>query len=259
MGKYSKKNESSSKKVLWIVLAVLLILTVAIPLGIWGAKLAGQEDVSDPPAVTQPSVPEETEPEFEFSGNVQQNDPIEEISGLQIDHIDAYTGIYMEDGSDEMVSDVMMMILTNTTSDDLQLARIYVHYSDFVAEFEVTNLPSQASVVLLEKNRHPMVEQEHKMINVENVVFFPSAMSLMTDTFQIVGGNGYLDITNISDTATSGNVFIYYKNSASDLLYGGITYRVRIENTIQPGETVRVTTKHYRPENCRLIMVTCAQ
>lgn len=259
MGKYSKKTERSPKKVLIIVLAVILLVAIAIPLGIWGAKLAKPADSSNPTETAEPSMPDETEPEEETSGNVPQDEALDEISGLKIDRIDSYAGIYMEDGSDEIVSDVMMMILTNTNSEDLQLARIYVHYADFVAEFEVTNLPAQASVVLLEKNRHPMVSQKHKMINVENLVFFPSAMNLMEGTFQIDGGNGYLDVTNISDQATTGTVYIYYKNSAKDLLYGGITYRAKIEDSIAPGETIRIMTKHYHSDSCRLIMVTCDQ
>lgn len=259
MGKYSKKPERSPKKVLIILLTIILVLAIAIPLGIWGAKHFQPEDSSNPTETTEPSVSEETELPQETIDDVQQEDTQEVISGLQIDRIDSYAGIYMEDGSDEFVSDVMMMIVKNTTSDDLQLARIYVHYADFVAEFEVTNLPSQASVVLLEKNRHQMVEQEHAMISVENVLFFSKDMSLMKDTFQISGGNGYLDVTNISDQATAGTVYIYYKNSAKDLLYGGITYRAKVEESIAPGETIRIMTKHYQADLCRLVMVTCDQ
>lgn len=262
MGKYSKKSKFSYKKILVIGLMALLV-AVIIVLCIWGAQLAKLADIPDLPTIPETSSqPEETEDEPDLDIPdvvVQENDAIVLASGLQIDYIASYTGIYMEDGSDEIVSDVMMMILTNTTEDDLQLARISIHYSDFVAEFEVTNLPSKASVVLLEKNRHSMVEQEYKMIDVQNVVFFQSPMSMMDDTLQIVGGDGYLDVTNISKKATSGNVFIYYKNSAVDLLYGGITYRARIEKPIQPGETVRVMTRHYQEGNSRLIMVTCGE
>ena len=101
--------------------------------------------------------------------------------------------------------------------------------------------------------------QEYEMIDVQSVLFFETPMSMMEDTLQIVGGKGYLDVTNISNKATPENVYIYYKNSAVDLLYGGITYRARIEQPIKPGETVRVMTKHYHSESCRLIMVTCGE
>lgn len=260
MGKYSKKSKFSPKKVLLISLLALL-LAVIIALCIWGAQLAKLAEIPDLPNVTEtPSQTEQSNPGAEMPEiNVQEDEETMLASGLQIDYVGSYAGIYMEDGSDEIVSDVMMMILTNATEDDLQLARIYLYYPDFVAEFEVTNLPAKASVVLLEKNRHSMVEQEYEMIDVQSVLFFETPMSMMEDTLQIVGGKGYLDVTNISNKTTPENVFIYYKNSATDLLYGGITYRARIEQPIKPGETVRVMTKHYHSESCRLIMVTCGE
>lgn len=262
MGKYSKKSKFSYKKILVIGLLALLV-AVIIVLCIWGAQLAKLADIPDLPTVPETSSqPEETgdEPEMNITDIiVQEDDATMLASGLRIDHVTSYAGIYMEDGSDEIVSDVMMVILTNTTEEDLQLARIYLYYSDFVAEFEVTNLPAKASVVLLEKNRHSMVEQEYEMIDVQSVLFFETPMSMMEDTLQIVGGNGYLDVTNTSNKATPENVYIYYKNSAVDLLYGGITYRARIEKPIQPGETVRVMTRHYQEGNSRLIMVTCGE
>ena len=55
--------------------------------------------------------------------------------GLLVTKIGSYAGIYMEDGSDRIVSNMMMLLVKNTTGKDLQLARISVVYEDFTAEF----------------------------------------------------------------------------------------------------------------------------
>ena len=44
--------------------------------------------------------------------------------GLKITDTANYAGIYMEDGSDEVVSNVMMIIVENTSASDLQYAEI---------------------------------------------------------------------------------------------------------------------------------------
>jgi hypothetical protein len=83
-------------------------------------------------------------------------------------------------------------------------------------------------------------------------------MPMMKETFEITGGDGYLDVKNISNADISGDIFVYYKNSASDLLYGGITYRARLSGGIKAGETMRIMTGHYHEGASRLLMVTCS-
>ena len=175
---------------------------------------------------------------------------------LVIDHIGSYAGIYTEDGSDEIVANTMMLIVKNTGSQDLQLARINLQYSDFEAIFEVTNLPAGERIVLLERSRHAYVEEKPQGAMVKDLVFFPEAMDLMEDKISISGGDGYMEVTNITGEDLTGEFFIYYKNSASDMLYGGITYRVRISGGIGAGQTVRIMSKHYHPDRCTIVMVS---
>lgn len=198
---------------------------------------------------TQSSEQEETKPLPSFPMELEQ---------LKIVRAGEYSGIYMEDGTNEVVSGVMMLILENTSGQDLQLARIDVEYPGFTAEFEATNIPAGESVVLLEKNRAPMPQEHFLSASSRNVVFFPEKMSLREDILQITGGNGTLKVTNISGEDIAGDILIYYKNSASDLLYGGITYRVRVQGGLAAGETAQIISSYYMPDSCRLLMVTCA-
>ena len=177
--------------------------------------------------------------------------------GLVIHYISSYAGSYMEDGTNEPVADVMMIILENTSEQDLQLARISIEYEGFTAEFEVTNLPAGEKVVALEKNRHPEASGDYLSIQTKNVLFFPEPMGLEEERIEIKGRNGTLEVTNISGEDIPGDIYIYYKNSAADLLYGGITYRVPVRGGLKAGESTTVIAGHYTPDNSRLLLVDC--
>ena len=239
---------------------MILALTTAVLL--WLASGLKKDAVPELPDGTKPVQSEaaaqgatqpglwDSAPEFE----------VEDLSdGLCVTDVGSYAGIYMEDGSDEPVSNVLMMVLENTSEKDLQLARIQLAYSDFTAEFEATNLPAGESVVLLEKNRRDASEEEYQSAVTSDVVFFDEPMSLQEDHLSVSGYNGGIQVTNISDGDISGDIVIYYKNSAGELLYGGITYRARVEGGIAAGETARIMTGHYTPDHCRILWITCSE
>ena len=173
---------------------------------------------------------------------------------LYITDIGNYMGAYMEDGSNEFVEDVMMIIVKNEGEYALQLARINLEYSNFTAQFEVTNLPAGESVVLLEKNRHEFVGENYRSAKAENVVFFQTPMSLKEDQVKLTGENGAIKVENLTDQ-TLGEIYIYYKNSAVDLYYGGITYRAKVDAGLKPGKDTTVSTGHFYPNACTIIDV----
>ena len=166
MGKYDMKKKKKKEMPLWLipVCAIALPILVIVCWTLFGGSNTNQPTPSVPTQPTSPSTPdatltttfptptthpEEVESEYPYLSDT-----------LEIDYIGAYAGIFMEDGTDDVVSNLMMLILKNTGEKDLQLARINLHYADFVANFEVTNLPAGESVVLLERNRHEYVTAE---------------------------------------------------------------------------------------------------
>lgn len=187
---------------------------------------------------------------------IQEQEPGIQDDQLRVTRLGSYSGIYMEDGTDEILSGVMMILLENTSDRDLQLARVEIEYPDFTAEFEVTTVPAGERVVALERSRREAVDEDYLQIRTRNVVFFEEPMELYGDRIGISGLESHLDVTNLSPEDIDGDFYIYYKNSAEDLLYGGITYRVRVEGGLASGETVRVIAGHYSPENSRIMMIT---
>lgn len=264
MAKYLKKRKKRLRPLHIVLLAAALALVGAI---IWMGTLYAQSGIPELSGNTEQSGATEQQeseslrqteemPEITIPA-AEEAEPISLTNGLQITRIGSYAGMYVEDGSDEIVAGVMMILLENTTEQDLQLARIQIAYESFTAEFEATNLPAGATAVLLEKNRCGAVTEEPASIETKNVVFFPESMSLLAGTLEITGGEGYLDVTNISDTDVAGNIFIYYKNYSNGLYYGGITYRAKIEGGIPAGATMRVVTGHYTLGSCAVLQVTC--
>lgn len=231
------KRMKMNRKISALVVAGAMLFTMT----------ACGEQESEPTTATQPTtvmdIPQSDNTQTAFLGNY-----------LYITDIGKYTGVYMEDGTDEFVSNVMMIILKNESETALQLARINLQFSDFTANFEVTNLPAGESVVLLEKNRHEYVEESYIRATAENVLFFSESMSLREDQVKLSGVNGAITVENLTDQVM-GEIYIYYKNSATDLYYGGITYRAKVEAGLKPGKSTTVMTNHYYPEACTIIDV----
>lgn len=258
--KKTKKNNGIRNLLAALIVGLSLILVFIVALIMRMEWHGIPEVVLNPNETTgeaQQTEPlEHNPPATEYVPIVETQETVPLNNGLVIDSISSYTGMYMEDGTDEIVSGVMMIILRNNSEQDLQLARINVNYDDVTAEFEVSNLPAGEMAVLLEQNRAALPSEAYNSVEVQNVAFFQEPMSLREDLVKITGGNGYLDVTNVSDEDLTGAVRVFYKNSAVDILYGGITYVASVKEGIPAGETVRILTGHYAGENSRIVNVT---
>ena len=93
---------------------------------------------------------------------------------LELQGIGSYAGLYLEDGSNDSVSDILMIRIKNTGEKDLRLARLSLTYSEFTAEFEITDLPAGRTVMVLEKNRHSYTDESYLSIALTDIVFLIS-------------------------------------------------------------------------------------
>ena len=92
---------------------------------------------------------------------------------------------------------------------------------------------------------------------VVNFASFDEPMSLCTDEIEISAFEKAINITNISGKDITGDIVIYYKNSAIDMFYGGITYRVRIEGGIKADEIRQIVPSHFMTGSSTIVHVTC--
>lgn len=176
--------------------------------------------------------------------------------GLRLEAVGRYAGLYIEDGTNDTVSDVMMIKVKNTADKDLQLARISLTYSDFTAEFELTNIPAGRTVVVLEKNRHAYSDQNYLSFQLSDVAQFSEQMDVPTEIYHISGLKGTINLENRSDKDISGDIYVYYKYIADDILYGGITFRAKISGGISAGQIKQVASSHFDPQQCIVLAIT---
>ena len=260
-GKFQKEQTQKRKKkgpLVWtLVILLVLVLAEAAYVVLTGALDKDTPKASEPPQtapaqtedvnIDQPPV-DETEPQSTteetvlspqeqfgtvetYSQTADTQLPIHLGEGLVITQIGSYAGLYLEDGSDELVSGILMIGLENTSELDLQLAKITLEYGDSTASFTVTNLPAGRKVILLEQNRMAYIPQDPDSARAENTVFL-DGFDMHEDQLEIVALDGVINVTNISDQDIDRDIFVYYKNIAGGVFYGGITYRVRMVPSI---------------------------
>ncbi len=176
--------------------------------------------------------------------------------GLEIVEFGGYTGIYMEDGSDELVENVLRLTVTNTGDEYIQYAEITVGDAFFTLS---TLMPGETCVVL-EQNRMPYEDNAvYGAISGQNIALFQQEPTLCEDKLSIQTLDGCLNITNISGSDIAGDVVIYYKNYAGDLYYGGITYRVRLTGGMKANEIKQIMVNHFDAEGSKVVFVTVGE
>ena len=188
--------------------------------------------------------------------NVEETD-VQLSHGLVVSDIGSYTGLYMEDGSDEVLAQILMLVVTNTGDKTVQYAEISLTDGTTTANFALTTLPPGESAVLLEQNRMAYDEgKDLTQVNVQNVAYFPSEPVIHSDKLSIQSLDGMMNVTNISGEDISGDVVVYYKNASTDMLYGGITYRVTISGGIKADEIKQVMAGHASASGSRIMFTT---
>lgn len=250
----NQNNKKNSGRVVMILMIAVIAIGIAL---VMTSSFLPDGPVSKPrqtsAATTAVSV--ETKPTQTVKAEVQEFSPINLGYGLEITDVGSYTGIYMEDGSGEMVSRVMMIVVQNNGEHDLQLGQIAVSCGEEEYAFSVTNLRAGSRAVLLELERKPEPDDVPMCAVLENPVLFEEPMDLCADVIEIGGLDGMLNIENISGVDISGDVYVYYKYTSSDLYYGGITFRVRVEGGLKAGELRQVSAAHYDPNGCAIVQV----
>lgn len=242
MSKHKKKPKQVSS--LWVIVSAVAVLAAVVLILALAAGIKEPEPTLPTP-VTNPVRIESAE---EVDINLGY--------GLYIRDVAKYTGIYMEDGSDEIVSGVLMIVVENTGDTDVQLAEIEMPVGKQTACFKLTTLPAGESVVLLETNRMEYANVSYTTAISKNVVLFQAPLSLCEDKIKLQILDGALNITNISGSDITGDVVIYYKNSSSDMLYGGITYRVTVTGGMAKDEIKQLTGSHFSASGSRIMFVT---
>lgn len=255
-GKYVNDSKKNIKHRIFpaviILIAVLLVAAMATLLSS-GMKT----DPATVPSQTNAVVREE-------EVQIEQTTPVKTSleNSLEILDVGSYTGAYVEDGSDEVLPGILMLKVVNHGEDTIEYAKLTMDVGGETAEFSISTLKPGATMILLEKNRmqyDKSVEYSSAAVVCENLALFQEPLSLHEDKLQVQILDGAINVTNISGEDISGKISIYYKNTASGIYYGGITYRVTLDEGLKAGEIRQMMANHFSDTGSEIVFITIAQ
>lgn len=190
--------------------------------------------------------------------NSKETEKAEQIvlsdSNLTVESIGAYSGSFIEDGSDEAVKNVTAMLITNNSDQMLQVALIdFQVNSKETASFKVTNLPAGTSTLVLESNKREFSDKDTYTYG-NAATGYMDQPTLEEDKVELKTENGKITLKNKTDKELK-TVYVYYKYMQIGGAYlGGITYRTPFEN-VGAGKEAEAVAAHFNPDSSQIMGV----
>lgn len=173
---------------------------------------------------------------------------------LTVESIGAYSGSFIEDGSDEATKNVTAMLITNNSDQMLQVALIdFQVNSNETASFKVTNLPAGTSTLVLESNKREFSDKDTYTYG-NAATGYMDQPTLEEDKVELKTENGKITLKNKTDKELK-TVYVYYKYMQIGGAYlGGITYRTPFEN-VGAGKEAEAVAAHFNPDSSQIMGV----
>jgi hypothetical protein len=245
-----KKEKQNGRKKLWIWLLalpvfVVLFFVVGLLIGLSG----GGGTVTVPTKPTNAPVIAQVQ--------LDKNPTMDLGSGLILRRTGSYSGEFMEDGSHDAVTNVQAILVENTSGKMLQYGAVTLVYEDHKAVFEISCLPAGAKVLVQEKNRAAYVSSAPKSASAAQTVFVTEEWGWERE-FAMQGLEGALNIKNMTGKDINSDIYIYYRNAAGDVYYGGIVYRIRLEGGMKADEIRQIMADHFDPAGTKVVLIQYA-
>lgn len=190
--------------------------------------------------------------------NSKETEKAEQIvlsdSNLTVESIGAYSGSFIEDGSDEATKNVTAMLITNNSDQMLQVALIdFQVNSNETASFKVTNLPAGTSTLVLESNKREFSDKDTYTYG-NAATGYMDQPTLEEDKVELKTENGKITLKNKTDKELK-TVYVYYKYmQIGGAYFGGITYRTPFEN-VGAGKEAEAVAAHFNPDSSQIMGV----
>ncbi|MBE6127700.1 MAG: hypothetical protein E7185_00340 [Erysipelotrichaceae bacterium] len=169
-------------------------------------------------------------------------------SSLVAEDIRSFDGMFVEDGSDEEVSGVAVLILTNKGNTPVEYADIELGDYQFIA----SAIAPGATVIVQEKDGKEYTSQSSYTCttHVANINSFD-----YSDDVTIAENEDSITVTNVSGVDIP-CVRIFYKlhMEDDDIYVGGITYTAKITD-LKADSSVTITPSHYLQGYSEIMMV----
>lgn len=169
-------------------------------------------------------------------------------SSLVAEDIRSYDGQFVEDGSDEEVSGIAVLILTNNGDTPVEYADVELGDYQFIA----SAIAPGATVIVQETDRKSYSNTTSFTCNthIANIDSFD-----YSDDVTVEENETSLTVTNVSGSDIP-CVRIFYKlyMEEEDVYVGGITYTAKITD-LAAGDSVDITPTHYLQGYSKIMMV----
>ena len=203
-----------------------------------------QDEETPPPEVVIPD-PDPEKEGIQFPTEVPGH-------SMTIEKMDAYAGVFVEDGSNIQVENVAMLLVKNTGNEAIEYTEITVKFEKETLVFHITALLPGERLVVQEKNCKPMpadVPQAASALVVHRAQMAVASALSVTDN-----GDNTLTIENLTEEVIpTVRVFYKYYMAQEDLYVGGIAFTVRITQ-LGAKSSVKVQPSHFISANSRVVM-----
>lgn len=259
---HSKRDHS--KRDTWIVLGFLLLTIIIITaIILFASSSSDSSEAGDVTEITEATAaPEIAEMPFDVPGFTMLEDaPFGKLNDyLYVSCMGVYSGTFVEDGSDEEVTDVLALVVRNTGEELVEYAEITADCGGETATFELSGLPANAYALVMEKNRR-MFDDSVTLSDLfcthcaeqHNLIFD------FDKDFQIYPSDGVINLENISGRDIQSDISIYYKTFEHGLFIGGITYRARITGGIPANQFAQTIQQHYAVDTSAILYMSYAE
>lgn len=175
---------------------------------------------------------------------------------LSVSNIFPYSGEFVEDGSDREIENICAIRVRNDSGSALQYVSLCFKTDEGDIFFDFTSLPEGGVVTVLAKNaqayRPDIIVSD---VSSEKFIEFAQEPSLHSEMFDLSVQNGVLRIRNISSDKAASNVYVYYKSTDENGLFGGITYRINLGD-IPVGKFKQFFPPHFSENTSKVMYIT---
>lgn len=173
---------------------------------------------------------------------------------LRLEKLAPYTGIFVEDGTNQQVTDVAMLLVKNTGDSAVEYAEITVDYPNKTLTFQITALPAGERMVVQEKSGSGVPNGVAGQAAA--LVVHRTQMNITPEISVSDNGDNSLTVKNLTNkTIPTVRIFYKYYMKNENMYVGGIAFTVRI-TSFGPESTMVVSPSHYNSQTSRVVMAT---
>lgn len=249
MANTKKKQSEKMKRDTWIVLGFVLLVVIALLVLFFVASKEELTEVEKTGAEMPFDVPGFTILEEAPYGDLNEK--------FSVACMGTYSGIYVEDGSNEQVTDVLTIVVKNISSDLVEYGLITVDCGGETAAFELSALPAGSCALVMERNR--LAYDDAMVFSKLTCEQYAEPTNLVMDfgnDFQVYPSDGIINIENVSGRDIESDVSLFYKNYEYGLFIGGITYRARFSGGVKAGQIAQSLQQHYSLEKSAIMYMS---